>query len=140
MKKPYKPKGPRGYQARVEASIAEAGMFGDDENAARSFSGKYDVMCDRARKFNASLRADDPRFDKSAKVVHQDGSIFMINNAFIMEAEYDGTEFVLLFAEHHAPQVFAEDDLESWDQYKAERSDVEFLRTDIVAEVRMPRS
>lgn len=124
--KPYKPKGPRNYEARVQQSGIEAEI---DREQMLPFSDKYEAVCDSARKFNRTLRADDPRFDKSAKVVHQDGSIFLINNAFLMETEYDGTEFVLLFAEHHAPQVFAEDDLESWDQYKAERSDVEFLGT-----------
>lgn len=82
----------------------------------------------KARRLNSSLRSDDKRFSLTAHVVHQDGSTILMQNAFLMEASANDVQFVVLFSEHHVPQVFAQDDLEAWDQYRRVAKGVEFMR------------
>jgi len=51
----------------------------------------------------------------SAKVVHEDGSIYLVENAFVEEwCDLEGRQWVFMFAEHNPPQLWVAEDLVSW--------------------------
>lgn len=64
---------------------------------------------DKAVKLDASLRADDPRFDGGVVAVHEEGSVFVFRHAFAL---IDGDNVIIL-TEHQGFRVFAEEELSS---------------------------
>jgi hypothetical protein len=78
------------------------------------FSVEYRKMKELANKIDSKLIATDIRFKNSVKLVDEDGSVINFENAFI---ERKGN-WIFLFCEHHSCDVFYEDDLRYYVQYR----------------------
>jgi hypothetical protein len=63
-------------------------------------------------KINAKLRSDDPRFKQRVLITHEDGSVFLFTNAFMMRYH----NWLLVFAEHHQNHYYDINDLVSYQQ------------------------
>jgi hypothetical protein len=61
----------------------------------------------KAAALDEKLLATDKRLDGSVIVVHQDGSIFYFNRAFVLQYQ----DFAIILTEHHGPHVYATYDL-----------------------------
>lgn len=72
-----------------------------------------------AAKHNKTLRADKD-FDHTVVIVHEDGSAFTYQFAFMLNL-WDN--FIVVFHEHSAPAVFFKADLSRYGQYKTMRVD-----------------
>jgi len=81
-----------------------------------------------AKKIDDNLRADDLRLSHVVHLVHEDGSIFHWDNAFLIEyydkdhpywggTKYPG-QWVFVFSEHHGFHVFARNEVENFRQFK----------------------
>lgn len=85
-----------------------------------------------AERYNKQLRSTNPGFRNTAKVIHEDGSVFLVRDAFLLTWDdpkfaYEGAalavgferkpQWLFLFAEHHSPMVFLISDLASYEQY-----------------------
>jgi hypothetical protein len=66
-----------------------------------------------AQNMDATLRADDERFDRAILIVHQEGTVLFYQNGF---AEPHG-DWWMIFAEHHKAQVYHSEDLIKLIQY-----------------------
>jgi hypothetical protein len=49
--------------------------------------------------------------DTCVRVVHEDGSVFFLENAFIVDP---GDDYIWVFTEHQGDQIFAKEDLLGW--------------------------
>ena len=58
------------------------------------------------------------KFKYSVKVVHQDGSFFFFESAYIEEKKFGDFDMLLVYSEHCGYMHFYKDDLESWRVYK----------------------
>lgn len=67
-----------------------------------------------ASKKDAKLKATDKRFSHKVHVVHEDGSVFVIMDAFLEEKD----DYAVVFSEHHGVLVFAKDDLVICQEYE----------------------
>jgi hypothetical protein len=54
---------------------------------------------------NKKLMADDPRFENSVLVIHNDGFLLQ-DNAFYEIDGYDREKHLVVYAEHTAPVIF----------------------------------
>lgn len=67
-----------------------------------------------AAKYDAKLRANDERFNRTVVVVLDDGSVFFYDSSFaLVVMEGDTGEWLLVFSEHHAFHVFSRADVVS---------------------------
>lgn len=82
-------------------------------NEAAVYAGEYDD----------ELLATDPRFKRSVLLVHEDGSIFHIDSAFLMQKG----QFVFMFSEHHSYRVFDKSDLLSFIEVKKDHTPIQEL-------------
>jgi len=69
----------------------------------------------RAKAYSATLLATDPRFNQAAQVLHEDGSLFRVQCAFVM-ADPDNPKWLWLITEHFGELVFDKDDIERTDE------------------------
>lgn len=69
---------------------------------------------EKAKAYDDTLTADDPRFNHMAYICHEDGSIFLLQNAFVM----DNDPWLWVFTEHQGMFVFAKGDLVLYTEYK----------------------
>jgi hypothetical protein len=76
-----------------------------------------------AGAYDDELRATDTRFKRSVLLMHEDGSIFHIDSAFLMQKD----EFVFMFSEHHSYMVFDKSDLLSFVELKKNLDPIEKL-------------
>ena len=76
-----------------------------------------------AKNYDETLRADDPRFNFCVRILHEEGSTFWFENAFLMKHG----EFVIVFSEHQGFHVFAVEDLLHHGQYIQQTMEPEFL-------------
>lgn len=76
-----------------------------------------------AGEYDSNLLDADQRFNHSVLLVHQDGSIFLTNNAFLMRHE----EWVIVFSKDHVYQPFLQRDLISFGEYIQKLSPIERL-------------
>ncbi len=60
-----------------------------------------------AKDEDAKLQATDPRFNHRVQLVHEDGSVFIIMDAFIEKKD----KWVVVFSEHHGTIIYDVDDL-----------------------------
>lgn len=67
-----------------------------------------------AALIDSKLLATDKRFNRSVTVIHQEGTVFHYQNAFLMTYK----EWIMIFPEHHAPQCLMKEDLEFYRQYE----------------------
>lgn len=74
----------------------------------------YDEVKRLAKEIDVSLKATDKRFRNSVKLVTDEGTVLLYENAFLLKKE----NWLLLFTEHHGYNVFCEDDLLHYSQYK----------------------
>jgi hypothetical protein len=65
----------------------------------------------RAAAYSATLLATDPRFNQAALVLHEDGSLFRIQCAFLM-VDPQNPQWLWLITEHFGELVFDKDDIE----------------------------
>lgn len=65
----------------------------------------------RAAEYSSSLLASDPRFNASALLLHEDGSLFRIQCAFTM-SDPENPQWLWLITEHFGEFVFDKDDIE----------------------------
>ena len=92
-----------------------------------------------ARKYDEGLRATDPRFNFCVHIIHEEGTIYFFEHAFLMEwkdpevlpnpenaAKRQG-EWLLVFTEHQGFHVFSFDDLYCYDQYSKVHLEPEVL-------------
>lgn len=79
-------------------------------------SGPYQVTVEKAAKYDQKLRADDPRFNRTTVVQHEDGSHFLFMNAFackhrIDDPSFGPQEFIIVFTEHFGTHVYSSDEV-----------------------------
>jgi len=60
-----------------------------------------------ASKYDAKLRADDPRLRGAVHLIHEEGTTFFLMYAFIVQVG----EWFVVFAEHHGYRVYTEDEI-----------------------------
>ena len=73
-----------------------------------------------AERYDKELKATDSRFNFCVRVIHEEGSIFFFESAFLMQWTENAAErqgWLLVFTEHQGVHVFDFDDLHSYDQY-----------------------
>lgn len=76
-------------------------------------SPRYLEAFQKGRKYMVSLGAADPRFKRTVKVIHQDGSIFVLTHAFIA---FDEENYFIVIPEHHDVHIFYKHDLHDWEE------------------------
>lgn len=67
----------------------------------------YKDALDWAAKYDNGLRATDKRFNGSALIVHQDGSVLLFDHAFLLRR----SGYLMMFSEHHGFRVFDPEDV-----------------------------
>lgn len=85
----------------------------------------YDV----AKKYDENLKAIDPRFNSCVRIIHDEGTTYWFERAFLMtwkdsKITYDPNnadehqgEWLFVFTEHQGLHVFTTDDLYASGQY-----------------------
>ena len=77
----------------------------------------YQEALEVAEKYNKTLLATDPRFNRTTIIQHEDGSHFLFMNAFACsyQAKPHPTlgeqNFILVFTEHHGIHVYDKDEV-----------------------------
>ena len=74
-----------------------------------------------AKEYDSKLQAGDKRFNNAVHILHEDGSVFHLDSAFLMrfvDEHPDQGDWIVVFAEHHPIIVFPESDLSGYRQYK----------------------
>lgn len=66
----------------------------------------------KAETYNRTLRADDPRLQRSVTIVHADGSVLHYRHALLMQSG----EYLAVFTEHHGFHVYHVEDLRRYEQ------------------------
>jgi len=84
----------------------------------------YQEIKTYAGEYDRKLLATDPRFRRSVLIAHEDGSIFYIDSAFLMQKE----EWILMFSEHHSYRVFHKSDLLHYTEYNRLYQPIEELK------------
>lgn len=84
----------------------------DQENFG---SVNYRAALAHARAISSQLRNDDPRFANVVLLIDEEGSVMFYRSAFM---ERLGTDWLLVFAEHHPAQVFCISDLRLYKQFR----------------------
>lgn len=74
---------------------------------------------DFAEGYNDKLLATDERFTNWVHVIHQDGSTFLFNGAFIFKI--DGNVNFIVFTEHFGYHIFYNDDVVSKHQFEVRK-------------------
>jgi len=95
---------------------------------------------DVAADYNVKLKATDPRLNFCVRIIHEEGTIYFFERAFLMQwkdpsvtpdpqnaGERQG-EWLLVFTEHHGFHVFAFDDLMCYDQFSRVHLSPEILK------------
>jgi hypothetical protein len=72
---------------------------------------------DLARAYDTKLLATDRRFRRAIQIVHEDGTVLFIKNAFLMECFMEGVAWIIYFSEHNSFNVYARDDLRSYCEF-----------------------
>lgn len=75
-----------------------------------------DIVRAKADKKDGAITAD--KFKGSVRVCHGDGSFFFLQDAFTEIEKQDGDEYLVVYAEHHRPLVFAVEELQQYHYYK----------------------
>lgn len=83
----------------------------------------YHEAMGRAGAYDNNLLATDPRFGRSVLIVHEDGSIFHIDSAFLMQQD----TWLFMFSEHFSYKVFSKGDLLSFTELKKSHDPIEEL-------------
>jgi hypothetical protein len=68
----------------------------------------------QAKEIDSALRADDPRFGRAVHMIHDEGSTFFWECAFVVDI---GDKYISIFTEHHGFHVYDRDDVVSVKQY-----------------------
>lgn len=79
---------------------------------------------EKAEAYDKALLATDTRFQRSVRLLHEDGSVMLWNHAFLMSIE---NEWIVCFTEHHGFHVYHETDLIGYRQYATFISGMESL-------------
>lgn len=66
-----------------------------------------------AEALHKDLKATDPRFTRSVMVIHQDGSVFAVSNAFLARVSL----WTIMFSEHNGFKMWLSADLAGAAQY-----------------------
>lgn len=72
-----------------------------------------------ANRLDKMLRSDSERFNRSVKILHQDGTFAFYAHAFLMKKTLDKRAWIVVFTEHNGFHIFTADDLQSYRQYAA---------------------
>lgn len=66
-----------------------------------------------AKEYDAQLRADDPRFNMSVTIIHEDGTVMLLQNAFavVRKERVGGVNWVYVFTEHHGTFIYDRDEI-----------------------------
>ena len=67
---------------------------------------------EKVAEYSSRLLASDPRFRKSALLIHEDGTVMYLDSAFIMTVG----EWVVCFTEHHGDLVYHYTDLTKYQE------------------------
>jgi len=71
-------------------------------------STEISKIVELTKRYDKTLQATDPRFYRSVMIIHQDeGTVLTYDCAFALKYE----SWFMIFAEHHEPQVYHEDDV-----------------------------
>ena len=69
-----------------------------------------------AEAYDKTLRAGDPRFNCTVKIIHEEGTVFFVESAFLVkwsDPKLLDTTWIFLFAEHQPTRVFLKEEV--WD-------------------------
>lgn len=80
-----------------------------------------------AEEYDKRLLATDPRFRRSVLLLHQDGSIFRVDSAFLMQKG----AWILMFSEHHGYHVYHQEDLLYFAEVQPIHDPIEVLEMEI---------
>ena len=64
-----------------------------------------------------NITCKNNRFKYTIKVIHQDGSLFVFENAFVELKKEKKCELLLIYTEHCGYHYFYINDLESWRKF-----------------------
>jgi hypothetical protein len=78
----------------------------------------------KADEYDATLLATDPRFRRSATLIHEDGSYLHFDSAFLMRID---SVWIACFTEHHGVHVYHHEDLSSFWESEQRRTAIEEL-------------
>lgn len=81
----------------------------------REMKNVYDL----AKRTDFHLRSTMKYFNRSVKIVHQDGTFIFYANAFLMKRMQGNQLWIIAFTEHQGFHVFHAADLQSYRQYDA---------------------
>jgi hypothetical protein len=76
-----------------------------------------------AGEYDNNLLATDPRFRRSVLITHEDGSIFHLDSAFLMQKG----EWLFMFSEHYSYMVLDKSNLLSFVELKKNLDPIEEL-------------
>lgn len=65
----------------------------------------------------AQERGPLSRFQYVVQIIHQEGTILLMNNCYLAEHE----DIIYVFGEHHPLMIFYKDDLHDWGMFKQVR-------------------
>lgn len=69
-----------------------------------------------AEEQELALRATDPRLNRSVTVIHDDGSVFSVNHAFLVRVRASEQPYIVCFSEHNGVMIWHEEDLFRYQQ------------------------
>ncbi len=67
----------------------------------------YQKIKQIAADYDEALLASDPRFRRSVSIIHEDGSSFHFDSAFLMSKD----EWIICFSEHYGFHIYSADEL-----------------------------
>lgn len=84
-------------------------MKTSDENCAEPLK----AVLAKVAAYDKQLLASDPRFQRRATLIHDDGSVLHFDSAFLLRVDVD---WIAVFTEHHGYTVYHDSDLVSFEQ------------------------
>lgn len=70
----------------------------------------YQKSKERALAYSNTLTADDPCFNRVVHIVHEDGSMWLLRNAFSV-TDAEDTDYVWIITEHFDELVFEHEEV-----------------------------
>lgn len=68
-----------------------------------------------ANEYDNKLLTTDPRFQRSVMIIHQDGSVFFFQRAFMLKKD----DWLIIFSGHHGVHIYDKTDVVDYDLYLA---------------------
>jgi hypothetical protein len=83
-----------------------------------------------AKSEDAKLLATDKRLSRSILVIHEEGSVFCIQRAYLVKVRSDGQDWLVCFSEHQGTHVWSSGELAWYGEFKGRNHNIEQVRLD----------